>query len=189
MTSEPSHAIPPRGFLPAIATIGLLAIPFVAMQFTDEVRWQLPDFVLMGTLLFGTGLAFELLLRRGGPILHRVTMGLALFSTLLMTWANLAVGLIGGEGNPVNALLLLVPCVGMVGATLARLRPGGMSLTLAAMAATHAALAILAWSEGWRPLRRGPIDIWAPNGLFVLLFVVAAALFLVPERSNRSGGE
>lgn len=26
--------------------IGLLAIAFAAMQFTDEVRWQLPDFVL-----------------------------------------------------------------------------------------------------------------------------------------------
>ena len=34
----------------------LLLIPFIAMQFTNEVKWSLPDFVAAGVLLLGTGL-------------------------------------------------------------------------------------------------------------------------------------
>jgi uncharacterized membrane protein len=38
----------------------ILAIPLVAMQFTNEVNWKLSDFVVMGALLSITGIAIEL---------------------------------------------------------------------------------------------------------------------------------
>lgn len=47
--------------LSVIASI--LAIPLVAMQFTNEVQWDTRDFAVMGTLLLSTGLAIELVFR------------------------------------------------------------------------------------------------------------------------------
>ncbi|MDQ2651433.1 MAG: hypothetical protein M3Z20_00175, partial [Chloroflexota bacterium] len=147
------------------------------MQFTDEVQWGPGDFLVMGALLFGTGLAFEWVLRRPGSGLLRIAAGLGLCSTLLMTWANLAVGLVGGEDNPANAALLVVPVVGLAGSVLARLRPRGMALTLAMMAGVHATITALALASGWKPLRQGPEDVWAPNALFILLYLASAVLF------------
>ena len=43
----------------AAATLAILSIPLIAMQFTDEVKWDLPDFIIMGLLLFGTGFSIE----------------------------------------------------------------------------------------------------------------------------------
>jgi NO-binding membrane sensor protein with MHYT domain len=44
----------------------VLAVPLVAMQFTDEVVWSLADFVLVGVLLATIGVAFALAVRRAG---------------------------------------------------------------------------------------------------------------------------
>jgi hypothetical protein len=47
------------------AVVGsLLLVPAVAMLFTDEVNWDLFDFVVMGAVLFGVGLAYELIARK-----------------------------------------------------------------------------------------------------------------------------
>ncbi len=46
------------------AFLSLLTIPLVAMQFTDEVRWSVGDFVVMGLLLLGLGLSIELVLKK-----------------------------------------------------------------------------------------------------------------------------
>ena len=81
-------------------------------------------------------------------------------------------------------LLLTVPVLGLAGALLVRQQPlgwrsracnGGLALALTAIAA----------SQGWRPLRQGPIDIWGPNGFFILLFLSASALFLGVAQVNR----
>jgi hypothetical protein len=175
----------PRGFFPAVVTLMLLAIPLVAMQYTDEVQWDPPDFLIMGVLLMATGLALEWAIRRKGPLGSRAAWTLALLSTFLMVWTNMATGLLGGEDNPANMLLLTVPLVGAVGATLARLQPRGMAFTLFAMAVLHLSLTAIAASQGWRPLRQGLIDIWAPNGFFILLFLSGAALFLGVAQVNR----
>src|SRR3982751_4077064 len=41
----------------------ILLLPLLAMQFTDEVRWGVADFVIAGALLFGAGLTYELIAR------------------------------------------------------------------------------------------------------------------------------
>jgi hypothetical protein len=179
----------PKGLFPAIVTTALLAIPLVAMQFTEEVQWEASDFLVMGALLFTTGLAFEWVLRRKGSSLYRIAFGLGLFATLLMTWANLAVGLIGGEGNPVNALLLVVVAVGIAGSLLARNRPGGIALTLLTMACVQGLIAAVAVMMEWKELRHGQIEVWAPNGVFALLFLASAVLFRAAARENPSRGE
>jgi hypothetical protein len=175
----------PWGFFPALATLTLLAIPLVAMQYTDEVQWDPPDFLIMGVLLMATGLALEWAIRRKGPLALRAAWALALLSTFLMVWTNMATGLLAGENNPVNMLLLTVPVVGAVGAMLARFQPRGMAFTLLAMAVWQLALTAIAAFQGWRPLRQGAIDIWGPNGFFILLFLSASALFLGVAQVNR----
>ena len=50
----------------ALGTAFILLVPLVAMQFTDEVAWDLADFVVAGILLFGAGLAYELIATKAG---------------------------------------------------------------------------------------------------------------------------
>jgi len=77
------------------AVVILLLIPFVAMQFTDEVNWTLLDFVAAGVLLLGTGLLCELVMRKVKSIKHRMLICGAVFFALSLIWVELAVGLFG----------------------------------------------------------------------------------------------
>lgn len=73
----------------------LLLIPFLAMRFTDEVKWGLPDFIVAGILLLGTGFAIELALRSVKKLQYRIAICVAILLGLLAVWAELAVGLFG----------------------------------------------------------------------------------------------
>ncbi|MGH7196656.1 MAG: hypothetical protein ACREGJ_02715 [Candidatus Saccharimonadales bacterium] len=77
----------------ALLTALILLIPLVAMQFTDEVNWTLSDFIAAGTLLFGTGIAYELLARKTQNIKYRIAIGLTLLALLALIWIELAVGI------------------------------------------------------------------------------------------------
>lgn len=72
----------------------LLLIPLIAMQFTDEVNWTLIDFVVAGILLLGTGLIFDLVLRKMKNLKSRIAISVALLLLLFLIWAQLAVGII-----------------------------------------------------------------------------------------------
>ena len=73
----------------------LLLIPFVAMQFTEEVNWQAGDFVVAGVLLLGTGLLCELVLRNIAKTSYRIVLCMTILVLLFLIWAELAVGLFG----------------------------------------------------------------------------------------------
>jgi hypothetical protein len=79
--------------LSVIASI--LAIPLVAMQFTNEVQWDLRDFAVMGTLLLSTGLGIELVLRNLKTGILRTAILVAILLALFLIWAELAVGIFG----------------------------------------------------------------------------------------------
>ena len=71
----------------------LLLLPLIAMQFTKEVNWTLSDFVVASALLFGTGLIFELAIRKIKNIKYRIVTIIAVLLFLLLVWAELAVGI------------------------------------------------------------------------------------------------
>lgn len=75
----------------------LLLIPFVAMQFTQEVKWTLLDFVVMGALLLGTGLMCELVLRNVTKTKYRIAICGAIMVAFLLIWVELAVGIFGTQ--------------------------------------------------------------------------------------------
>jgi len=78
-----------------LTIVFLLLMPLIAMQFTDEVNWTLIDFVIAGVLLFGTGLTFDLVIRKVKNIKYRIAISIALLMALLLIWAELAVGIFG----------------------------------------------------------------------------------------------
>jgi hypothetical protein len=73
----------------------LLLIPFIAMQYAAEVQWTLADFVVAGSLLLGTGLAIELVLRKVTTRRHRILLCLTILFVFVLVWAELAVGIFG----------------------------------------------------------------------------------------------
>lgn len=77
------------------AVVVLLLIPFIAMQFTNEVNWTGLDFLVAGALLLGTGLMCEFVLRKANKTIYRIFICLAILATLLLIWAELAVGIFG----------------------------------------------------------------------------------------------
>lgn len=74
---------------------GLLMIPLVAMQFTNEVNWKFGDFVVMGLLLSGTALMLELILSNIKATKHRILFCAAAILTFVLVWMELAVGIFG----------------------------------------------------------------------------------------------
>lgn len=74
---------------------GILALPLIAMQFSDEVNWSLFDFVVAGVLLSGTGLLIELVICKVRGTGYRLAICAVVLLALLIIWAELAVGIFG----------------------------------------------------------------------------------------------
>jgi hypothetical protein len=166
----------------ALATAFLLLIPLVAMQFTSEVVWTLSDFVVAGVLLFGTGLTYVLVSRLGNTTTYRVAVGLAVMAGLLLVWANLAVGLVGSEHNPVNLMYGSVLAVAAIGALVARFRPLGMSRAMFGAAVTYlvvTAIALFVWppSAATAEPSANFVNVLVGNTVFAGLWAVAGWLF------------
>lgn len=166
----------------ALATAFLLLTPLVAMQFTEEVTWTLFDFVVVGTLLFGTGLTYVLVARQGDNTLYRMAVGVAVAAGLLLVWANLAVGLVGSEHNPANLLYGGVLAVAIIGAIAARFRPLGMSYAMFAAALTYVVVTLIALFI-WKPSAAtaepsvGLVNVLGANALFAALWAGSGWLF------------
>ncbi|WP_018479323.1 hypothetical protein [Pontibacter roseus] len=78
-----------------LTVVFILLIPLVAMQFTDEVNWDAFDFLVMGVLLFGTGLLCELVLRKIKSQDNALAVIAVILVVLFLIWAELAVGIFG----------------------------------------------------------------------------------------------
>jgi hypothetical protein len=119
---------------------------------------------------------------------YRAGLGLALLAILMLVWLALGVGIIGGDGDPVNRVYVTVLAIGLVGAVLARFRPRGMGRTVLAMAAAQLAIAVIASIAGWGLPYSGPVEILAINAFFVAMFVVSALLFQRAARTQLERG-
>ncbi len=160
-----------------LVTAAILCLPLLAMQFTNEVVWDLADFVVAGGLLFGAGLTYELVARNGGTVAYRAAAGVAVAAALLLVWMNLAVGLIGNEENPVNLLYAGVLFVGIIGAFVARFQPRPMASALFATALAQVLVPVIAIMIWRPPLTSGLVGVVILNTFFVALWVVSAVLF------------
>jgi hypothetical protein len=167
----------------------ILLLPLIAMQFTTEVNWNMSDFAFAAALLIGTGLTYELTVRKRGDTAYRAAVGVALAAVFMLIWFNGAVGLIGSENNPANLMYGGVLAVGIIGAIIARFRPHGMARALFATALAQALVGVIALAAGlgatgpiW------PLDILGLTGFFVTLFTGSALLFRKAAREQSPAG-
>jgi hypothetical protein len=154
---------------------GLLLLPLVAMQFTDEVDWTLSDFVFAGVVLLAVSLAYEVLDRRATSLVYRAAAVMGVGTLFVMVWVNAAVGIIGEGANSANLAYGGVLLVAVAGAILARLRPAGMARAAAAAAAGTAAIGAyaLATGVGGEP----PLMVAGVTAFFTVPWLLSAALF------------
>ena len=154
----------------ALGTAVFLILPLLGMTFGDDIHWGPGDFLVAGALLFGTGMVFELVARKGGDLAYRAAACIAVVTTLLLVWVNLAVGIIGDEENLANLLYLGVIAIGFFGALMARFKPRGMARALLATAAAQILVGIFAVVAGWG------IALML-NTVIALLWIGSALLF------------
>lgn len=161
----------------ALATAFLLLIPLVAMQFSQEMKWDLADFVIAGVLLFGTGLTYVVVSRMGNTTSYRLGAGVAVLAGLLLIWINLAVGFLGSENNPANLLFGAVLVVASVGALVARFRPLGMSRAMFAAALTQFAVPLVAALIYKPEVDLGMLKVLVLNTIFSGIWATSGWLF------------
>ena len=130
------------------AAAGLILLPLAAMQFTDEVNWDLFDFAFAIVLVGSVGIALELALRMMSNAAWRAGAVVALATTFLLVWINAAVSIIGGDDNPAKPLYFGVLAVAVLGAAIARLRAGGMARAMMAAAVAQVAVPVIAQFTG-----------------------------------------
>lgn len=156
-----------------LGAAGLLTVPAIAMWLdAPGVHWTASDFVVMGLLLATACGLYELGARISGSVAYRAGFGLAALTGFLTVWVNLAVGMLGDEGNPANLMFAAVLAVAAIGALLAWFRAAGMAKAmLAAGVAQLAAVAIALAMGGYAPLELGL------SACFALPWFAAAVLF------------
>jgi|SRR5688572_21316361 len=158
----------------------LLALPAVAMLFTDEVQWGPEDFLVMGVMLGSVGVGGELPMRMSDSLAYRLGFGLALAAGFLLLWINLAVGIIGGEDNIANAMYGAVLLIAFFGSFASMFRPAGMGWTMLAAAAAQC---IVPFVAEYRGLGGGP-EVLFLTVFFAGMWLTSSVLFRQAARDS-----
>jgi len=156
----------------ALVALGLLMVPLVASRVVEGWHWNAGSFVFVYVLFFGVGMAYALIARRMGAWSYKAGVGLALFGGFALGWSNMVQ--VADSGHPENLAYHSVLVVGLVGALLARLKARGLALTLFAMAATLALIAVILPSGAPPDMA---LRMAIGHGVYVVLFIVAGLLF------------
>lgn len=156
----------------------LLSIPAIAMQFENTgFDWGPGDFVVMGAMFAVACGSYEVIARISSNTAYRAAAGIAIVAAFLTVWVNLAVGMLGDEGNPANLWFGGVLLVGMAGVILAGFRAQGMARAMEATALGQALMVVYA-------LVGGHAEVALPIGIFVLPWLASAQLFKKAAREQ-----
>lgn len=164
--------------------LGLLLLPAMAMRFRPEwgVDWGPLDFAVMGVLLALVCGLYEMGAWASGDAVYRMGFALAVLTGFLTVWVNLAVGMLGNEGDIINLAFAGVLLVAALGAALARLRPAGMARAMAATGAAQLLAVLAALPMGFRPIEL------VLTACFALPWFASALLFGVAARRTSGRG-
>jgi hypothetical protein len=165
----------------ALGALAVLMVPLVASQVVEGWNWNARGFVFVYVLFFGTGMVFALVARRMGAWSYKAGVGVALLAGFALGWSNMVQ--VADSGNPANLMYYSVLGVGAVGACMARLKARGLALTLFAMAATLALIAVTLPSGAPPYLAR---NMAIGHGVYTALFTASGLLF---RRASLAGLE
>jgi hypothetical protein len=182
MTADTNNAGPRRRNRWSLSIWGtaacLLLLPAIAMRFPDTgVDWGLEDFVVMGAMFAIACGSYEVIARISGNASYRLAAGIAIVTAFLTVWVNLAVGMLGSEGNPANLLFGGVLLVGLLGVIFAMFKPAGMARAMQATALAQAASALYALFGGYA-------EVTLHIAFFVLPWLLSAQLFRKAAREE-----
>ena len=163
----------------------MLFLPLIAMQFTNEVNWDVSDFIIFGAMLVTVGGAFELAARMTPNKAYLAAVGAALAAAFLLVWMNGAVGLIGNEESPVNLMYGGVLAIGIIGAIIARLQPKGMARVMVATAVAQVLVPVIALITRLSNTS-GLGNTFVVTGIFFALWLTSAWLFRKSGQSATS---
>ena len=151
-------------------------VPLAARLLVAGMMWTTTDFVVWGVMLLVAAGIAELGLRLNGQLAYRAGVIVAVGTSFLITWSNLAVGIIGDEDNPLNQIFFGVIAIALVGAFVARFRAKGMALAMLVTAAAQFATAFIALAHEQ--------IVFAIVGVFSLGWLLAAWLFREAARAE-----
>ncbi len=144
------------------AALALLALPAIAMQFTDEVHWTPLDFGFAAVLLLALGTGLEIAIRLGGRTPKGLGIAIASVAGFLTLWANFAVGFIGAESEPVNTGFTLLVIGGVLLSLLVRFHPGAVRWIMAVIAMGQPLLGVAAlWMMPGHAVEWGVLLVFA----------------------------
>jgi hypothetical protein len=157
--------------------LALWLLPLVLSGVSDEMQWDRTDFIVWAFMLLLAATAVEIGARISRSRPYRAAVGIAVAGGFLMTWANLAVGIIGNEDNPINLIFFGVLAVGFAGALVARFRAAGMAYAMLATAIAQVLAAILALvlDGAW---------VFVLTSVFVAIWLTSAMLFRRAARES-----
>ena len=148
----------------------------VVVKATAGLPWTTFDFIVWGAMLLVAAGVCEVGLRLSGSLAYRAGFVVAAGTAFLITWSNLAVGIIGNEDNPLNQIFFGVIAIAAVGSFLLRFRPKGIALAMLVTAVAQAGTAFVA-------LAYEPI-VFTIVGVFSLGWLLAAWLFREAGRAE-----
>jgi hypothetical protein len=163
-----------RGLVWGGAAIAWL-VPLAAKLLAD-LPWTTEDFVAWGIMLLVAAGVCEAGLRLSGQLAYRAGVIVAVGTSFLITWSNLAVGIIGDEDNPLNQIFFGVIAIALVGAFLVRFKPKGMALAMAVTAVAQFGTAFIALAYEH--------IVFAIVGVFSMGWLLAAWLFREAARGE-----
>lgn len=147
--------------------------------------WTLSDYGFAAILFALAGGAIELGLLASSNIAYRLGTMVAVVTAFLLIWVNAAVGFLGNEANPANAVFGIVLLVALGGAVLARFAARGMVLAMTAAATAQALAGVVGWSLGWAsPGTDGVYEVTLGTGIFCTLWLASAWLFVRAARQS-----
>lgn len=150
--------------------------PLAAKLFTPGMLWTPFDFIVWGMMLLVAAGLCEVGLRLSGHLAYRAGMVVAVGTSFLITWSNLAVGIIGNEDNPLNQMFFAVVAIATLGAFLVRFRSKGMSIVMAVTAAAQFGTAFVALAYEH--------IVFVIVGVFALGWLLSAWLFREAARGE-----
>lgn len=149
------------------ALLALLALPAIAMQFSQDVSWTARDFVFAAVLLGALGLGVEFAVRVGNSGAHKAGLIAAALTAFATLWANAAVGIVGD--GPINIAFAAMVAAGLIAGVLTKFQARQMAAITGAMVACVLAVGLIA-EFTFQP-------DWVPVLFIAALWMVPALLF------------